>query len=122
MNKVKNFEDLICWQKARKLRRKFYQLAKPLPDYEKYRLSNQIRGAAVSATSNIAEGFGRYNYQEKIQFVRMSRASVFELQDHLYTCIDEGYISQAKFDELYLDAVDAAKSINKFISYIFDQK
>ena len=120
--KVKNFEDLSCWQKARGLRKKFYQLADTLPDYEKYRLASQIRGAAVSVTANIAEGFGRYNYQEKSQFLRISRASAFELQDHLYSCLDANYINEEKFDELYFACVNTAKSINGYISYIFDQK
>lgn len=119
---VKNFEDLACWQEARKLRGKFYQLASTSPDYEKYRLASQIRGAAISVSSNIAEGFGRYNYQEKIQFARISRGSVFELEDHLYSCLDESYINKDHFDQLYSDCVNTAKSINGYISYIFDQK
>lgn len=121
-DKVKNFEDLTCWQKSRRLRKNFYTLANDLPDFEKYKLSSQIRQAAVSATANIAEGFGRFNYQEKIQFLRISRASVFELQDHLYSCLDANYISEEKFNELYSDCVDTAKSINGFISFVYDQR
>jgi len=121
-NKVKNFEDLTCWQKARDLRKKFYELANELPDYEKYGLASQIRRAAISVTANIAEGFGRYNYQEKIYFLRIARASVFELQDHLYSCLDANYFDKQYFDELYSDCVETAKAVNGYISFIYNQK
>ncbi len=120
--RVKNFEDLTCWQKARELRKKLYQLANALPKYEQYKLASQIRAASVSVTANIAEGFGRFNYQEKIYFARVSRGSIFELQDHLYACLDGKYINEEDFNKLYSHCVDVAKSINGYISYIFGQK
>ncbi|MBU0727551.1 four helix bundle protein [Patescibacteria group bacterium] len=122
MNSVKSFEDLTCWKKARQLKKRLYQLAKQIPDYEQFRLSSQIRGAAVSVTANIAEGYGRYGYQEKIQFARISRASLLELQDHLYTCCDAGYIDDVKFKSLYDECIDVGKSINGYLGYILDQK
>ena len=121
-DKVKSFEDLTCWKKAREFKKKIYQLAKNLPQYELYKLSSQMRGAAVSITANIAEGYGRYNYQEKIQFARYSRASLLESQDHLYSCLDTEYIDNDKFQLLYEESENVGKSINGYISYIYDQK
>ena len=122
MNKVISFEDLTCWKKARVLKRELYQLAKNLPPCERYELGSQMRSAAVSVTANIAEGYGRYNYQEKIQFTRYARASVLELQDHLYTCLDAGYIDNKKFQYLYNQCNDVCKSINGYIGYMLREK
>ena len=122
MKKVCSFEDLTCWQKARKLRKLLYQLAKQLPDYEKYKLASQIRSAAFSITSNLAEGYGRYSYTEKIHFARISRASALESKDHLYTCLDANYIEKKEFDYLYNQCGEVSKSINGYIGYIWNQK
>ena len=70
-------------------------LIKQFPAEEKYALANQMRRAAVSVTNNIAEGHGRWHYQENIQFCRISRGSVDELIDDLNTCQDEKYGDQA---------------------------
>jgi len=90
---IRDFKDLEVWKAARDLRHEFYNLAKSLPDVEKYGLANQIRRAATSVTANIAEGFGRYGYQENAQSCRQARGSLHELRDHLTTCVDEGYLS-----------------------------
>ncbi len=121
-DEVKSFEDLTCWKKAREFKKKIYQLVKNLPSYEQYKLSSQMRSAAVSITANIAEGYGRYNYQEKIQFARYSRASLLESQDHLYSCLDAEYIDNERFKSLYEESESVGKSINGYIGYIFDQK
>ncbi|MDD5326916.1 MAG: four helix bundle protein [Phycisphaerae bacterium] len=73
------FEDLEIYKSAREYRKKIYSLAKQLPEFEKYNLANQMRRAAVSLTNNIAEGHGRFHYQENIQFLRQSRGSLEEL-------------------------------------------
>ena len=69
---MKTFEDLDCWKKITVLRRTLAELVKDFPADEKYRLANQIIRAARSATSNIAEGYGRFHYQENIQYCRQS--------------------------------------------------
>lgn len=89
---VKDFKDLEVWKAARDLRKDIYVLAKSLPDVEKFGLASQLRRAASSVTANIAEGFGRFGYQENVQHCRQARGSVYELRDHLTTCADEGYI------------------------------
>jgi four helix bundle protein len=87
---IKDFKDLDAWQVARELRNEMYKVARLLPEFEKFALATQIRRAACSVTANIAEGFGRFGYQENAQFCRQARGSVFELRDHLTTCVDQG--------------------------------
>ena len=93
-----SFEDLKVWQLARKFRHEIYKVSSTFPKIEDYRLISNMRGAAISITANIAEGYGRYHYQENIQFCRMARGSINEVLDHLYTASDEGYIPQHTLD------------------------
>ncbi len=90
---VRDFKDLEVWGIARALRKEVYQPARSLPGIEKFGLASQLRRAACSVTANIAEGFGRFSYQENAQFCRQARGSLYELRDHLTTCVDEGYVS-----------------------------
>lgn len=122
MNTVQSFKDLTCWKKARELKRHLYELSKQLPDFEQYRLASQIRSSAVSVTANIAEGFGRFNYTEKIRFARIARASLLELEDHLCTCIDAEYINEDRFRKLDNFCIDVSKSISGYINYIKNQQ
>ena len=85
------FEDLEVYQAARCFRRSMYKVAKALPEYEKYNLANQIRRAVLSLTNCMAEGHGRFHYQENIQFLRQSRGSLQELIDDINVCMDEDY-------------------------------
>ena len=91
---VKDVTDLEVWKAAREMRRQIYILAKTLPDFEKFGLASQLRRAAVSVTANLAEGYGRFGYQENAQFCRQARGSVYELRDHIITCTDECFISK----------------------------
>ena len=113
-----HFRELLCWQKAREVRRVIYQIAKTLPDFEKYALANQMRRAAVSVTSNIAEGYGRYHYQENIQYCRQSRASLYECEDHLITCLDEEYINKQTYEDTLSMIIETRKIIDGYIKYL----
>jgi four helix bundle protein len=93
-------EDLEVWQLARDLRKEISALVKTFPSEERYRLTDQIIRASRSATANIAEGYGRYHFQENIQFCRQSRGSLYETIDHLTVALDEGYIKDAAFNDL----------------------
>ena len=97
---VRDFKDLEVWRTARELRRELYKMVKGLPDIEKFGLASQIRRAAVSVTANIAEGYGRFGYQENAQMCRQARGSLYELRDHLTTCLDEGYLGTAEGERL----------------------
>jgi four helix bundle protein len=97
---VRDFKDLEVWRLARELRNEIYRMAGTLPDIEKFALANQLRRAATSVTANIAEGFGRFSYQENAQFCRQARGSLFEVRDHLTTCVDQGYLGQVEAERL----------------------
>ena len=97
---VRDFTDLQVWRLARELRKLSYSLLRGFPREERFVLSSQLRRAAISITANIAEGFGRYSYQENLQFCRQARGSAFEVRDHLTTALDANYVTP----ELYKKA------------------
>ncbi|HLR33086.1 MAG TPA: four helix bundle protein [Fodinibius sp.] len=97
--KVKSFEDLKVWQSARKLRNNIFVLTKDLPDEERYRLKDQLIRASRSVTANIAEGYGRFHYQEYIQYCRQARGSVYEVLDHLICAKGQNFISSEEVEE-----------------------
>lgn len=100
----------------------FYKKILPLlPPSETYNLDKQIRTAAVSGTANIAEGHGRYHYQEGIQFYRISRGSLYELKDHLISCYDLGYIEKHLLDEGSDLIEDAKTTLNGYINFVKKQ-
>jgi len=119
---IKSFEDLEVWQFCRQLRNKLTELAKNLPVDEKFRLVGQIIRAARSVTNNLAEGYGRFHYQENIQFCRQSRGSLYELIDHLIICQDEGYIDNELFTAYRADCIRAIQLVNGYIRYLSKQK
>jgi len=117
-NGNRDFTSLEAWIKCRDVKL-FYQKILPLlPKEEKFNLDIQIRKAAISITSNISEGYGRFHYQEGIQYYRISRGSLFELKDHLISCYDIGYIhSEIKNEGEKL--IESAKIIlNGYINFV----
>lgn len=112
---IKDFKDLEVWKVARDLRKELYKLAKTLPDIEKFGLSNQLRRAASSVTANIAEGFGRFGYQENIQMCRQARGSLYEIRDHLTTCVDEGYTTHGEGKRLDALAQRVTQLLNGYL-------
>jgi four helix bundle protein len=112
---IKDFKDLDAWQVARELRNEMYKVARTLPEVEKYALATQIRRAAISVTANIAEGFGRFGYQENAQFCRQARGSVYELRDHLTTCLDQGYMSREEWQRFDLLAQRVTQILNGYL-------
>jgi four helix bundle protein len=118
---VRDFTDLETWQLARELRRGVYAACKSFPRDEAFGLSSQIKRAASSVTANIAEGFGRFSYQENIQFCRQSRGSVYEVRDHLITS-DEGFLAKDKLNELDAKAISVIKLLNGYIRATIHRK
>ena len=117
--KEKDFTSLLCWQDTRKMKIFFYNEVVPkLPVFEETNLKSQIRRAAVSSTANIAEGYGRYSYQDSTRFYRISRGSTFELKDHLISCLDLKYIDRKVFDKGLILIEDAKIKINGYIKYV----
>ena len=86
------FEKLTAWQKAKELVVAVYQIANRFPQYEQYALSSQIRRAAISVPSNIAEGTGRVSVKEKIHFLEISYGSLLETYCQLQIAVELNYI------------------------------
>lgn len=119
----RDFTTLEAWKKTRKVKIFFYESVLPcLPVSEKYALEHQIRKAAISSTANIAEGYGRFHYQEGIQFYRISRASLYELKDHLISCLDFDFITKEVFDKGISLIEDSKITLNGYIGYVKKQK
>jgi four helix bundle protein len=118
----KTFEELDCWKACREVRKFIYELVKKFPSDEKYGLVQDMRRAARSTTHNIAEGFGRYHYQENIQFCRHSRGSLHELIDQLITSLDEEYITQEDYEKGRSLIDRALALLNGYINYLSRQK
>ena len=118
----KNFKDLEIWKKARELRNEVSTLTKSFPKEEKYMLVSQMVRASRSVTANIAEGYGRYHYQENIQFCRQSRGSLTELQDHLTVAVDEGYIETEVEFKLDHRIEECIRLLNGYIRFLNNSK
>jgi len=116
------FEELIVWQECRKFRQTISDAVKAFPKSEQFDLVSQLKRASRSVTANIAEGYGRYHYQENIQFCRQARGSLEEVKDHLYAAYDEGYISQEKLNELFDSQKTCIKLLNGYIDWLQKQK
>ncbi len=96
MEPLKSFEELNCWKEAVLLRKNLIPLIDSLPKQEEYRLKDQMIRCLRSVTNNIAEGYGRFNYQENIQFCRISRGSLYEIIDHLIIATEQNYITEVE--------------------------
>ncbi len=96
--KIQKFTDLQAWQHGHALVILIYQLTKQFPKEELFGLTNQLRRAAVSITSNIAEGFRRLSPKEKIQFYAIALGSLTEIENQLFIARDVGYVSIETFD------------------------
>ena len=93
---MKDFKDLISWQKSMQLAVDVYRLTKNLPKEETYGLISQIRRAAASTPSNIAEGYGRESTLEYARFLRIARGSLYETETQLYLCEMLGFLTKAE--------------------------
>lgn len=110
--RIKEFTDLTTWQEAHKLTLEVYKITKLFPEDEKFGLTSQMRRAAVSITSNIAEGFGRQNAKEKIQFYAMAQASDSEIKNQLILSCDLDYIDK----ETAHSCIDQSTSVHKLLT------
>jgi four helix bundle protein len=117
-----SFEDLELYKAAREFRKKIYGLVKKLPADEKHNLAGQMRRAATSLTNNIAEGHGRFHYQENIQFLRQARGSLEELLDDLNICFDEQYFPEEELKLLKDEGFDLLHRINGYRAYLRKRK
>lgn len=117
-----DFRDLNVWKKGRELRKEIWGFCKHFPPAEKYRLTDQMIRASRSVTANIAEGYGRFHYQENIQFCRQSRGSAFEMIDHITVAVDCEYIDNEQ-EQYYINKVEEIiKLLNGYIKYLQTRK
>jgi four helix bundle protein len=101
MPTFKRFEDIMAWQKARQVTNTVYNVTKNGEFAKDFSLRDQIRRASVSIMANIAEGFARRSDKDFAYFLNISRSSAAEVQSHLYVALDQGYIEQKEFNEIY---------------------
>lgn len=107
---VARFEDLIAWQKARAMTKRIRRVAKAKFGRD-FKLRDQIGDAAGSSMANLAEGWRRYTPCERQHFYNTAKSSAGEVQSHLYIALDDGYITQDEFQELYDQADEVCRLI-----------
>lgn len=94
---IRHFTQLIAWQKNHNVALSIYKLTKNFPKEEQFGITSQMRRAATSVTANIAEGFGRFHFKDRIKFYYQSRGSNMELQNHIILAKDLGYLTIENF-------------------------
>lgn len=115
---IRKFTELDAWKKAQELRNEISTISKAFPVEEKYRLTDQILRSSRSVTTNIAEGYGRYHYQENIQFCRIARGSLTETLDHLILARDEGFLNEEELIRFEGKLDECLKVLNGYINYL----
>jgi four helix bundle protein len=118
MMHIERFEDVQGWQKARELTRMVYSVTRQGAFARDFGLRDQMERASVSVMANIAEGFDAGADAEFIRFLRYARRSASEVQSHVYIALDQGYVTQAQFDEIYETAAETKRLIGGFIRYL----
>lgn len=118
---ISHFTQLEAWRINHSLVLKLYKLTDKFPGSERFGLISQIKRAVISITANIAEGFGRYHYKDKIKFYLIARGSSMEIQNYLIVSHDLNYLSENDFNELKQISFSGYKLICGLISSINKQ-
>ena len=113
--RITSFTKLNAWRESHQLVLLIYKASKNFPNEELFALTSQIRRAAVSITSNLAEGFSRNSWKEKLQFYSTAMGSLTEVENQLLIARDVGYISNSEFKQLANRAVRAGKLMTGLI-------
>jgi four helix bundle protein len=117
-----SFTELETWKQAQKIRIFISELTKKFPTEEKYRLTDQLIRCSRSIGNNIAEGHGRFHYQDNNRFCIIARGSLSETLDHLIVATDEGFIDQQIFNNFQTDYDQCLKLLNGYIQFIKRKK
>jgi len=120
MARIEQFEDIDAWKKARELAQAIYEVTSVAEFARDFGLRDQIRRAAVSVMSNIAEGFERSGDKEFRQFLSLAKGSAGEVKAQLYVALDARFLSQEQFDQLYSLATETGRLIGGFMRYLTD--
>ena len=118
MAKITKFEDIESWKRARRFTNEIYKITGAGKFARDFGLRDQIRRAAVSVLSNIAEGFERGGDNEFLQFLSIAKASCGEARAQLYVALDQGYISAKDFDALSNSANEVSQLIAGLMKYL----
>jgi len=116
MSVLKSYKELIVWQKSMVLVKELYRLTESFPENEKYGLTSQMRRASISIPSNIAEGWGRLSRKNYVQFLRISRGSLFELETQILITKELNYINDSETIENLITEI--SKMLNSLIKKI----
>ena len=122
VERAKSVEGLRCYQLALQLLEAVYKVATALPDYEKYNLASQLRRAALSAVLNMAEGYGRYHYLDKLRFFYFARGSLSETRSAFTAAERIGYITTEQQEWAHTTEAEAQRSLNGYIAFIRRQR
>lgn len=115
---INNFYDLDAWKKGHLVVLDIYKITKSFPKEEIYGITSQLRRAASSITANIAEGFARYHFKDKVRFYYNSRGSTAEVQNFLILSKDSDYIDEKTFRNIMEKCDEVSKLINGLIRSI----
>jgi len=115
---IERFEDIEAWKEARKTVNRVYRVCSVKGFKRDFSLADQMRRAAVSIMANIAEGYARNGNKEFIRFLFIAKSSAAELQSHLYVALDQGYIEENDFKEIYRDLDKIQRMLSNFIKYL----
>ncbi len=118
MATFEKFEDIMCWQKARELTRRVYDVSGQGQFGRDFGLKNQIRSASVSVMSNIAEGYDRSGTGEFVQFLAIAKASAAEVRSQLYVALDQKYVESDDFHELSGLATETGRMVGGLMNYL----
>ena len=113
---MESYRDLIAWQKAKALALEVYHCTREFPKAEIYGLTSQMRRAAVSVPSNIAEGKGRYSQKELVQFLYHARGSLLELRTQIEIAYELGYLDQFVFKQFEMKMDELGRILNALIN------
>src|SRR6185503_296735 len=118
MMRIARFEDIESWKKARVLTNEIYKATASGQFVRDFGLKDQIRRAAISILSNIAEGFERGGDKEFLQFLAVAKGSCGEVRAQLYIAVDQGYLQQDLFEDLSKNAAEIGRLISGMMKYL----
>lgn len=117
MDEIKSYKDLLIWQKGISITNLVYTLLKSFPNEEMYALTSQLKRSTVSIPSNIAEGFGRNSVKSYLNFLKISRGSLFELETQLIIAENQNYIQNIElYNKIMGLIIEEGKMINSYIN------
>lgn len=118
MPTIQRFEDLSAWKKAREITKRVYKLTNQGDFARDFGLKDQIRRSSVSIMANIAEGFVRRSDRDLLNFLKISRSSAAEVKSHLYVALDQGYVDDQGFRELFAALDEVSRMIYGLVKHL----